>query len=333
MRFRSLLLLLAVLVPAGARAEEPDTINVATGGIALFNYVPMVLAQQIGAFKKENLKVEISDFQGGQRSIEALVGGSVDVAIATYENAPLLQTKGVTIVTTVLLNRSIGAVLAVTNAKAATVKGPKDVKGFTFGVSSVGSATHRILNLYLAKGGLVPGDVSAVTLGGGAGAVAVIKSGRVDGFVHSEPVVSQALKDGGFKVLVDGRTEDGMKYLYGGYIAATVALTTPAYIQKNPRALQKFVNAMAATLKWFHNASPEEITAKVPAQYVGPDPKLYRDAIALQIPIFSADGLLRRDELERTITSMRNEGQIKPDQKIDLDKTYNASFAEAANKK
>ena len=71
----------------------------------------------------------------------------------------------------------------------------------------------------------------------------------------------------------------------------------------------------------------------MPAQYVGPDPKLYRDAIALQIPIFSADGLLRRDELERTITSMRNEGQIKPDQKIDLDKTYNASFAEAANKK
>jgi hypothetical protein len=97
--------------------------------------------------------------------------------------------------------------------------------------------------------------------------------------------------------------------------------------------LQKFVNAMAATLKWFHNASPDEITATVPAQYVGPDPKLYRDAIALQIPIFSADGLLRRDELERTIASMRNEGQIKPDQKIDLDKTYNASFAEAANKK
>ena len=333
MRLRPLLLLLAALAPAGARAQELDSITVATGGIALFNYIPMVLAEQIGAFKKEGLKVEVSDFQGGQRSIEALVGGSVDVAIATYENAPLLQTKGVTIVTTSLLNRSIGAVLAVANDKAAKIKGPADVKGFTFGVSSVGSATQRILNLYLAKGGLAPADVSAVTLGGGAGAVALIKSGRVDGFVHSEPVVSQALKDGGFKVIVDGRTEDGMKYLYGGYIAATVALTTPVYIQKNPRVLQKFSNAMAATLKWFHNASPEEITAKVPPQYVGPDQKLYRDAIALQIPIFSADGMLHRDEIERTVASMRSEGQLKADQTIDIEKTYNATFAEAANRK
>src|ERR1700748_1605697 len=136
MRLRALFVLLAALpglAPAAAQAQQIDTISVATGGIALFNYVPMVLAEQIGAFKKENLKVELSDFQGGQRSIEARVGGSVDVAIATYENAPLLQTKGVTLVTTALLNRSIGAVLAVTNEKAAKVKEPKDVKGFTFG--------------------------------------------------------------------------------------------------------------------------------------------------------------------------------------------------------
>ena len=190
-----------------------------------------------------------------------------------------------------------------------------------------------MLNLYLAKGGLTSDDVSAHTLGGGAGAVALIKSGRLDGFVHSEPVVSQALKDGTMKVLVDGRTEAGMKYLYGGYIAATVALTTPAFIEKKPQVLQKFTNAMVATLKWMQTATPDQITAAVPAQYVGPDKSLYRDAIALQIPIFSADGVLHRDELERTVASMRNEGQIKADQKIDIDKTYNDSFTAAANKK
>lgn len=328
-----LLTILSSLTPTVARSQQTDTISIATGGIALLNYLPVVLAEQIGAFKNEGLKVEINDFQGGQRSIEALVGGSVDLAIATYDNAPLLQTKGVTLVTTSLLNRSIGAVLAVTAKNAALVKEPKDVKGFTFGVSSVGSATHRILNLYLAKGGLTPSDVSAVTLGGGAGAVSLIKSGRVDGFVHSEPVVSQALKDGTMTVLVDGRTAEGMKYLYGGYIAATVALTTPAYIEKKPQVLQKFINAMAATLRWMHSVSPDEIMAKIPPQYVGPDPKLYRDAIVLQIPIFSADGMLHRDELERTVNSMRNEGQIALGQKIDLDKTFNQSFAQAANKK
>lgn len=336
MRLRSWILLLTMLTglaPATARGQEIDRINIATGGIALFNYLPVVLAERIGAFKKENLKVEVNDFQGGQRSVEALVGGSVDLAIATYENAPLLQTKGITLVTAALINRSIGAVIAVTAKNAPNVKEPKDVKGFAFGVSSVGSATHRILNLYLAKGGLTTDDVSVHSLGGGAGALALIKSGRLDGFVHSEPVVSQALKDGTMKVLVDGRTEAGMKYLYGGYIAATIVLTTPSFIEKKPRVLQKFVNAMVTTLKWMQSATPDEITATVPPEYVGPDKAMYRDAIALQIPIFSADGILHRDELERTYNSMVQEGQLKREQKVDLDKTYDASFAAAANKK
>jgi NitT/TauT family transport system substrate-binding protein len=255
------------------------------------------------------------------------------VAIATYENVPLLQTKGVTLVTAALINRSIGAVIAVTAKNAPNVKEPKDVKGFAFGVSSIGSATHRILNLYLAKGGLTSNDVSVHGLGGGAGALALIKSGRIDGFVHSEPVVSQALKDGTMKVLVDGRTEAGMKYLYGGYIAATIVLTRPDFIEKKPRVLQKFVNAMVTTLKWMQTATPDEITATVPPEYVGPDKSMYRDAIALQIPIFSADGVLHRDELERTVNSMVQEGQLKREQKVDLDKTYDAAFAAAANKK
>jgi NitT/TauT family transport system substrate-binding protein len=336
MRLRSWILLLTLvpgLAPATARSQEIDKINIATGGIALFNYLPVVLAERIGAFKKENLTVEVNDFQGGQRSVEALVGGSVDVAIATYENVPLLQTKGVTLVTAALINRSIGAVIAVTAKNAPNVKEPKDVKGFAFGVSSIGSATHRILNLYLAKGGLTSNDVSVHGLGGGAGALALIKSGRIDGFVHSEPVVSQALKDGTMKVLVDGRTEAGMKYLYGGYIAATIVLTRPDFIEKKPRVLQKFVNAMVTTLKWMQTATPDEITATVPPEYVGSDKSRYRDAIALQIPIFSADGILHRDELERTYNSMVQEGQLNREQKVDLDKTYDARFAAEANRK
>jgi NitT/TauT family transport system substrate-binding protein len=90
---------------------------------------------------------------------------------------------------------------------------------------------------------------------------------------------------------------------------------------------------MVTTLKWMQTAPPDEITATVPPEYVGPDKSMYRDAIELQIPIFSADGILHRDELERTIASMRSEGQIKPDQKVDPDKTYDAKFAAAANKK
>src|SRR5437016_249323 len=72
---RKLALSLAVAVatwciPASVQASS--TVTVAVGGKGLITYLPLTLAEQLGYFKDAGVSVQVSDFAGGSKSIEAL---------------------------------------------------------------------------------------------------------------------------------------------------------------------------------------------------------------------------------------------------------------------
>ena len=81
--FASMSLLAAASVAAPVlRAQtklEKSKVSIAVGGKAAFYYLPLTISEQLGYFKAEGLDVEISDFAGGARALQALVGGSADV--------------------------------------------------------------------------------------------------------------------------------------------------------------------------------------------------------------------------------------------------------------
>ena len=58
---------------------EKTKVAIAVGGKAAFYYLPLTIAEQVGYFKAEGLEVEISDFAGGSRALQAVVGGSADL--------------------------------------------------------------------------------------------------------------------------------------------------------------------------------------------------------------------------------------------------------------
>src|SRR4051812_37072203 len=62
-------------VPAAAPARPKMTIGV--GGLELFVYLPLTLARQLGYFEQAGLDVEIVNFQGGGKALEALIGGGI----------------------------------------------------------------------------------------------------------------------------------------------------------------------------------------------------------------------------------------------------------------
>ncbi len=63
---------------------EKPAIRLAVGGKALVAYLPLTIAERRGYFTKEGLAVEIYDFQGGSKALEALLGGSADVVCVAY---------------------------------------------------------------------------------------------------------------------------------------------------------------------------------------------------------------------------------------------------------
>ena len=72
---------------------ERTKISIAVGGKAAFYYLPLTITEQLGYFKAEGLDVEISDFAGGARALQAVVGGSADVCSGAYEHTINLQAK------------------------------------------------------------------------------------------------------------------------------------------------------------------------------------------------------------------------------------------------
>ena len=67
--------------PVAAQAQKPEVtkVHLGVGGKTSLYYLPLTVAEKLGYFKEAGIELEISDFQGGARSLQALMGGSVDV--------------------------------------------------------------------------------------------------------------------------------------------------------------------------------------------------------------------------------------------------------------
>lgn len=94
--------------PAALAQGKPEKtkVTIAVGGKALFYYLPLTIAERLGYFKDEGLDVEIVDFAGGAKALQAVVGGSADVVSGAYEHTLVLQAKGQTYQEFVLQGRA-----------------------------------------------------------------------------------------------------------------------------------------------------------------------------------------------------------------------------------
>jgi NitT/TauT family transport system substrate-binding protein len=318
-----------------ARAQAPralQNVSMAVGGQLNIGYLPLTLADRLGYFHDEGLNVDIDDFSGGTKSLEALVGGSVNFMTGSYENTIPVQIKGIDVMAVAVLTRSHGVVITLQKKLAAKYHSPRDLNGLKFGVTALNSSTSIALDLLLAKGGLTPDAVSQISIGQEAGAVAAIDSGQVDGAVIGDPVATRVLRDGNVVSILDARTEKGQTYLYGGDICAGSILTTPAFARSNPQAVQGVVNAIVRALKFMHTASADRIMDAVPPSYLGSDKDLYRASLVGYLGAFSNDGVLRPAVAANTLRVL-NLSAPNGAYKVDLSRTYANTFAQKANQR
>src|SRR4051812_30595729 len=164
------ILSVAVAFGAAAQAPEKKKITIAVGGKNLFYYLPLTVAERNAYFKDEGLEVEIPNFDGGAKALQAMVGGSADMVSGAYEHTINMAAKKQPIKAVVLQMKYSSIVLVMPKAKAASYNGGKGLKGMKVGVTAPGSSTNMFVNNILVKAGLKPTDISVVGVGTGAGA-------------------------------------------------------------------------------------------------------------------------------------------------------------------
>ena len=320
-----------VAASAAAQAPEKKNITIGVGGKSLFYYLPLSVAERKGFFKDEGLEVEIPDFAGGAKALQALVGGSADMVSGAYEHTINMVAKKQPIKAVVLQAKYSSIVLLMSKERAAKYKSAKDLKGLKIGVTAPGSSTNMFVNNLLAKDGLKPTDVAIVGVGTGSGAFAAMEKGEIDAMSNLDPVISQLEATGKYVAVADSRTEKGMKDLYGGDYHASVIYITDEYIKKNPRTVQAVVNAMVRADKWIAKATPQEIVDLMPAEYKSGNPSLYKDALLKNMIGYSEDGTLSLKAAENVYKVLvQFEPSVKAAGKLDLNQTFDNSFVKKA---
>jgi NitT/TauT family transport system substrate-binding protein len=326
----------AALLGGGGTAQAQDklTAKIAVGGPSCLCYLPTVLAHELGLFKKAGVEVEMIALKGGSEALTAVLGGSADIVSGYYEHTVRLAAKGKALQSIVVFDQFPGLVLVVAPKHNDTVKSVADLAGKTVGVSAPGSATDYFLKYLLFKAGKDPKAAATVGVGIGATAVAAIEQGQIQAAVMLDPGVT--LLQGKYKdlrILADTRSAADTRATFGGDYPGGSLYAPAEWVQKNPKAAQALVDAMLQTLNWIHANSPEQIAAKVPAEYKGENAELYLAALKNSLPMFSRTGLM---DPKGAIAVHDVFAQFEADvaaAKIDVTKTYTNAFAEAAAKK
>jgi NitT/TauT family transport system substrate-binding protein len=315
------------------KVEKPD-VHIAVGGKSGLYYLPLVLTERLGYFKDEGLtNFRISDFAGGTRSLEAVVGGSADVVAGAYEHTINMQSRKQNFQAFVLSGAAPQISVAISTKLADKYKSPKDLKGLRVGVSAPGSSTNMVVNYVLAQGGLKPTDVSVIGIGAGASVIAAIEQGRVDVVSQTDPAVTMLEKDGKVKIIAETRTPEGTAKLFGGPMPASSLYAPVDFIKKNPNTVQALANAMVRTLMWMENASPQQILATVPEEYLLGNKAMYLFAFNNVRTAYSKDGYFSDAGAKTTLKALASfNPNIKPAE-INLAQTYTNEFVKKAHAK
>jgi NitT/TauT family transport system substrate-binding protein len=188
-----------------------------------------------GSFKEAGINAEEVCFTSGSDAIAALVGGSIDINLGSYEHVLKMTKNKLGIKAYGSINNGVGYSLIV--KQDSKFKSMADLKGETLAVTKPGSLSDTGLRKGLEKEGLDPNqDVNIIGSGSGSTMLAAIESGKVAGGMVSEPTISQMVASGKYRLLYEPNFD------YGGI----VVMANQKWVGENKEAMQSFFDEMTA---------------------------------------------------------------------------------------
>ena len=317
---------------AGAALAQTK-VTLAIGGASCLCYLPTMLADALGEYKKAGVNVELIQFKGGSEALKAVMGGSADVVSGYFDHTVNLAAKGQNLQSFVVYDRYPGFALVVSPKHTASIKSIKDLANKKVGVSAPGSSTDFFLKYILSKNGVDPNSVAVIGVGLGATAVASMEQGEIEAAIMLDPAVTLLSgKYSDLKILSDTRSQKDTLAVFGGEYPGGALYTKADWIASHEKEVQGMTKAIIATLKWIHSHTPEEIADKMPAELVGKDKALYVAALKNTLPMYSETGLMDPKGAQAVLAVFSQSVPAIRDAKIDLSKTYTNKYVEAVGK-
>lgn len=320
----SLIAALVLLVGIGggcSKDTQMDKVRVSEVTHSVF-YAPQYVAINKGFFENEGIEIELSNGQGADKVMTAVISGAVDIGFAGPEAAIYVYNEG---------REDYVEVFAQLTARDGSFlvgrQPPEeftwaDVEGSVVIPGRKGGVPYMSLEYLFKSKGYIPGEDlvfdDSIQFALMAGA---FTSGHGDYVTIFEPTASMLEAEGKGYILVSVGEETGE-------IPYTAYFTSRSYISKNSDLIERFVRAIYKAQLWMDQATPAEIAEVLQPSFPDTELDLLETVVKRyqSIEAFSKTPILSEDSFERLQTVMSEAGELK--ERAPYDKVVNNSFAE-----
>jgi NitT/TauT family transport system substrate-binding protein len=243
-KFMSVLSVIAIIA-AGNDARAEDTLKVAIPQRGAWDAGVADLGQRGGIFKKHGLNLDILYVQAGPESIQALIGGSIDIATASGVSAAVgTFAKGAPI--RIIGSEMIGGPdLYWYVPSNSPIRRVEDFNGKTVAYSLTGSSSHAALLALIAQYKLTAKPTSTGNI---ASTITQTMTGQVDVGFGAAPFGLDLVEDGKIRIIATGNDVASLRTR-----TVRVNLTNVSNLQSRRDALVRFNQAYRETVDWMYS--------------------------------------------------------------------------------
>ncbi len=234
------LFLILLLRPLPGIGQEKVKLRVSSATKTL-GYGPLWIASKMGFFERQGLDVELVVIRASDVGIQALAGGSLEIAGSAADAPVAANEKGLDLVIVGgIINGLTQSIMA-----AKKFKTYADLRGATFGAISLTSGvTFALRHVMKAKGLEYPRDYKLLVIGGSPQTFAALTAGQIDAAALSLPL-NYAAEELSFNEI--GRFVD----VVPNYQLAALSVKR-SWAEKNRAVLVRVMKSMAQTMRWIH---------------------------------------------------------------------------------
>jgi NitT/TauT family transport system substrate-binding protein len=257
---RLLILVLGILALAATSrfAAAEDTLKVAIPQKGAWDAGLVELGQRGGIFKKHGLNLDVLYTAAGPESIQALIGGSIDVAVASGVSAAI-GTFGKGAPIRIISSEMTGAPDLYWYVPAdSPIQKIEDFNGKTVAYSAVGSSSHGSLLALIAQYHLT---AKPQQTGNIAATITQTMTGQVDVGFGAAPFGLDLVASGKTRIIATGNDVAALRTR-----AVRVNLTGAQTLQNRHDAIVRFMQAYRETVDWMYS-SPDAL--KIYGEYSG----------------------------------------------------------------
>ena len=285
--------------PGGESGDEVTKISI-TNPSNLSN-VPLYVAISEGYFADENLEIEAGVDLGAGSTVEAVIGGQVDMAWVNTGGALAPFGEGIDLKLVALTDMGTPGNMQVVVKGDSPIRSLADLEGQTLAVLSPSTTCVWLVKSALAEQGLDPESVTMTVVSPPEHAL-VLDAGQVDATCTTDPTKTAMIEELGVRAVFDPAAEgveSQRDYPVGGYVVSG------DYAAEHADALKGFQRALAKAAKWAAD-NPDELRLEL-SELANVDQEVV-DAVTLPIYVTQTGVEGIDDDIQMVIDAMYETG-------------------------